>query len=72
MRLPESQQIPMCDLEIHPDITKDLDDTLEQEIDLVKRKLAFDVEKSRLGLQKLQDYFINVLDSMTVYVCSIR
>jgi hypothetical protein len=62
----------MCDLEIHPDITKDLDDTLEQESDLVKRKLAFDVEKSRLGLQKLQDYFINVLDSMTVYVCSVR
>jgi hypothetical protein len=72
MRLPESQRIPMCDLEIHPDITKDLDDTLEKEIDLVKQKFAFDVEKSRLGLQKLQDYFINVLDSMTVYVCSIR
>jgi hypothetical protein len=62
----------MCDLEIHPDITKDLDDTLEQEIDLVKRKLAFDVEKSRLGLQKLKYYFTDVLDSMTVYVCSIR
>lgn len=72
MRLPESQRIPRCDLEIHPEITKDLDGTLEQEIDLVKQKLAFEVEKSRLGLQKLQDYFINVLDSMTVYVCSIR
>jgi hypothetical protein len=62
----------MCDLEIHPDITKHLDDTLEQEIDLVKRKLAFGVEKSRLGLKKLEDYFTNVLDSLTVYVCSIR
>lgn len=72
MKLPVSQRIPMCDLEIHPDITKDLDDTLEQEIDLVKRKLAFDVEKSRLGLQKLKYYFTDVLDSMTVYVCSIR
>jgi hypothetical protein len=72
MKLPASQRIPMCDLEIHPDITKDLDDTLEQEIDLVKRKLAFDVEKSRLGLQKLKYYFTDVLDSMTVYVYSIR
>jgi hypothetical protein len=62
----------MCDLEVHPDITKDLDDTLQQEIDRVKQKFSFDVEKSRLGLQKLEDYFTNVLDSMTVYVCSIR
>jgi hypothetical protein len=62
----------MCDLEVHPDITKDLDDALQQEIDLVKQKFSFDVGKSRLGLQKLEDYFINVLDSMTVYVCSIR
>ncbi|KDR19694.1 WD repeat-containing protein 52 [Zootermopsis nevadensis] len=71
-KLPESQRIPVSDLEIHPAITKDLDDTLQRQIDLVKQNLAFDVEKSRLGLQKLQDYFINVLDSMTVYVCSIR
>lgn len=70
--LPESQRIPICDLEIHPDITKDLDDELQQEIDLVKQKYSFDVEKSRLGLQKLEDYFTNVLDSLTVYVCSIR
>jgi hypothetical protein len=62
----------MKDLEIHPDITKDLDDTIQQKIDLVKRNLTFDVEKSRLGLQKLQDYFTDMLDSMTVYVCSIR
>jgi hypothetical protein len=71
-KLPESQRIPTCDLEIHPDITKDLNDTLQQEIDFVKQKYLFDVEKSRLGLQKLEDYFTNVLDSMTVYVCSIR
>lgn len=62
----------MSDLEVHPDITKDLDYTLQQQIELVKRNLAFDVEKSRLGLQKVQDYFIDVLDSMTVCVCSIR
>ena len=71
-KLPESQRIPICDLEIHPDITKDLDDALQQEIDLVKQKYSFDVEKSRLGLQKLEDYFTNMLDSLTVYVCSIR
>jgi len=71
-KLPESQRIPICDLEIHPDITKDLDDALQQEIDLVKQKYSFDVEKSRLGLKKLEDYFTNVLDSLTVYVCSIR
>jgi hypothetical protein len=72
MKLPVSQRIPMRDLEIHPEITKDLDDTIEQEIELVKRKFAFDVEKSSLGLQKLKYYFTDVLDSMTVYVCSIR
>ena len=71
-KLPESQWIPICNLEIHPDITKDLDDALQHEIDLVKQKFSFDVEKSRLGLQKLEDYFTNMLDSMTVYVCSIR
>jgi hypothetical protein len=62
----------MCDLEIHPDITRDLDDTLQQQTDFIKQKLAFDVEKSTLGLQKIQDYFTSVLDSMTVCVCSIR
>ncbi|XP_069678702.1 cilia- and flagella-associated protein 44 [Periplaneta americana] len=71
-RLPLSQQMLRNELEIHPDITKDLDDKLQEDINLVKRKLAFNVEKSRLGLKKVQDYYLNNLDSITCFVLGIR
>ena len=58
--------------EIHPDITEDLEKELQGKIDLVKHKLAFDVEKSTLALNKVQDYYLNVLETMSFYVIGIR
>ncbi|PSN52091.1 hypothetical protein C0J52_03894 [Blattella germanica] len=72
LKLPASQKFPMSVFEIHPDITEDLNKKLQDEVDLVKRKLAFDVEKSTLGLRKVQDYFINILETMSFFVIAIR
>ncbi|KAJ9600982.1 hypothetical protein L9F63_000820, partial [Diploptera punctata] len=71
-RLIPSQIIPKEMFEIHPDITEELNNKLQDEIDLVKRKLAFDVEKSTLALHKVQDYYLNVLETLSFYVISIR
>ncbi|XP_066592907.1 cilia- and flagella-associated protein 44 [Prorops nasuta] len=53
-----SQRIPEEELELDPRITNELSDRTRTEIDLVRQKMAFQVEKSKLGLQKLLDHFI--------------
>ncbi|XP_023287600.1 uncharacterized protein LOC105700070 isoform X2 [Orussus abietinus] len=54
----KSQQIPQEEFELDPRITADLNQQLAAEMNFVHRKLAFRVEKSKLGLQKLLDHFI--------------
>ncbi|XP_015588735.2 uncharacterized protein LOC107264707 [Cephus cinctus] len=56
--LVKSQQIPQEEFELDPRITEDLNEQLKAEMNLVHKKLAFKVEKSKLGLKKLMDHFI--------------
>lgn len=49
-----------------------LQDKLEAELQLVQRKLAFDVEKSALGMQKMIEHFVEDLDVFPISVFGIR
>lgn len=70
--LPVSQQIPYDQLEMDPRITANLQKRFDEEMDLVKRKKEFDVEKARLGGEKLVQYFLEPLDSFPIKVLGIK
>lgn len=70
--LPESQIIPYEQLELDERITANLQKRFDEEMDLVKRKKEFDVEKARLGGEKLLEYFLEPLDSFPIKVLGIK
>lgn len=70
--LPASQMIPYEELELDDRITGNLQNRFDEEMDVVKRKKAFDVEKARVGGEKLEDYFLKPLDSFPIKVLGIR
>lgn len=71
-KLLPTQVIPRRELEVDPRVTKDLHDQLEADLALVKRKLAFDVEKSTVGLKKLFAHFTDPLDCFPLTVYAVR
>jgi hypothetical protein len=71
-QLPSSQQFTAAELEIDPRITVDLEEQLKVEMNLVQRKMSFDVEKEKLAGQKLIEYFIEPLESFPIEVIGIR
>ncbi|XP_076652358.1 cilia- and flagella-associated protein 44 isoform X2 [Halictus rubicundus] len=68
-KLSPSQQI--SHFELDPRITEDLEQHLKEQIALMQRKLEFQVEKSRLELEKLMDHFITPITHLPFAVCSI-
>lgn len=60
-KLLPSQIIPVEELELDERVTEYLDDKLEEQLALVRRKMAFDVQKSEVGLNKLMSHFIEPL-----------
>lgn len=66
-----SQQLTTKEIELDPRITKDLLDTLNAELDLVKRKLEYPVEKAKISEKKLREYLVEPLDSIPITVVGI-
>jgi len=58
-------------LEIDPRITIELNKKLDLEMIAVREKLIFKVEKSKLGLQKLLEYFVQPVTCLPFGVCKI-
>jgi cilia- and flagella-associated protein 44 len=71
-RLPLSQQLTPVDLEVDPRLTADLTMKLVGEMEMVNRKMAFDVEKEKLAGRKLLEYFIEPLQSFPIEVIGIN
>ncbi|XP_011859838.1 PREDICTED: uncharacterized protein LOC105557260 isoform X2 [Vollenhovia emeryi] len=69
--LPKSHQITYKELELDPRITADLNKELDTEMAAIREKLAFKVEKSELGLQKLLDHFVQPVTCLPFVVCKI-
>lgn len=69
--LPKSHRISRKELELDPRIIADLNKELEAEMIIVQEKLAFKIEKSQLGLQKLFEYFIQPITHLPFAICKI-
>lgn len=70
--LPVSQQIPWSELELDPRITQSLQKRFDSEMELVKQKKAFDVEKVKLAGEKLRKYYLEPLESYPIEVVGIK
>lgn len=64
--------ISQSDFELDSRIIEDLEEELDEHMQLMHRKLAFQVEKSTIGINKLQDIFINSLKSLVIPIYGIR
>lgn len=70
--LPESQNFSETDLELDPRITKAIVDAEETQLDLVHKKFAFEVEKAKLGREKVMKYFIDPVQNWPMEICGLR
>lgn len=70
-KLPPTQIIPREEFEIDPRITAHLEERLGADLALVKRKLAFEVERSRLAVEKLKIHFTDPVDLFPITVRGI-
>lgn len=66
-----SQRISEEELEIDPRITEYINSQMEAKTNLVKRKLAYEVEKSTIRLQKIKKFLIDPLDLFPIRVKGI-
>lgn len=72
LALPESQRFTMEDFTLDERITADLKQELEEKMDLVRRKTAFDVEKARLSGEKLRKFFLEEMEHAPIEVLGVR
>lgn len=70
--LPESQRLTPEELILDQRIIDDIDETLQSEMDLVQRKIAWPLEKSKCQFEKLRRYFIDPLETHTLRVYGIE
>lgn len=60
--MPQSQKLSIKDLELDDRISDDLQQKLDIQMDVVRRKKEFDYEKVKLAGKKLKEYFIDQID----------
>nr|XP_048673682.1 cilia- and flagella-associated protein 44 isoform X2 [Caretta caretta] len=71
MELPKHMQLHREEFEMDHRIREEMDRQTAQRIQLVQKELAWDQEKHRIGLQKLQSRFRDTLEFDTVVVHAI-
>lgn len=71
-KLLPSQIIPQEELEIDPRITENLQEVLDAEMRLEKRKLAYQVKMSEIAMQKLKRYYTDPLDVFPLTLLGIE
>lgn len=60
--MPNSQKLTSADLELDTRISEDLQQQLDIQMDVVRRKKEFDYEKVKLAGKKLMAHFIDSID----------
>lgn len=66
-----SQRLLPDELELDSRVTDDLNLSLKSHLDLIKRKLEYDVEMSILGCRKIKEYFIDCLESFPTVISGL-
>ncbi|XP_066154142.1 cilia- and flagella-associated protein 44 isoform X2 [Euwallacea fornicatus] len=67
-----SQIVPRERLEPYDLVARYVDQIFHDKVNIVRRKLAFDVEKSKIQVSKLQNYFTNPCDGHPIVVQGIN
>lgn len=62
MKLPNSQMISDPDLELDTRVTEHINEIFQNKLDLIKRKLAYDLERSDVQMKKLLKYLTDPVD----------
>lgn len=70
-KLPQSQQFTQEDLVLDQRVVADLDQTLAEEMSLVKKRTAWHLEKSKYQFDKMKGYFIDSIETQTLRVHGI-
>lgn len=71
-KLPDSQKLTPLDLELDSRLTDNLQNKLDRQMDVVRRKKEFDFEKVKLAGRKLMEYFIEPLQDFPIQVIGIN
>lgn len=71
LALLESQRIPINEFIFDSRINDDLNEQLDDQMNLLKRQRAYDFEKVKLGVSKLNDFFIDPLSELPFEVHGI-
>lgn len=69
--LPLSQKLTSDDLKLDERITDDLQEKLDFQMSIVRRRMQFDFERVKLAGLKLKSYFIEPID-LSIQVMGIR
>lgn len=70
--LPDSQRLSAHELELDDRITNDMDKSFSRQMDLVRRKMAFEVEKTKLLKDKVETFLTSNLECWPIEVIGIR
>lgn len=71
LTLPDSQKLSSEDLKLDNRITHDLQDKLDRQMEVVRRKKEFEFEKVKLAGKKLIEYYIAPLHEFPIEVIGI-
>lgn len=71
-KLPVTQQLSPMDLILDPRIEEDIANLLDSEMEAVKFKLAWSLEKIKTQHRKVNDYFIKPLENYPIKVTGIN
>lgn len=71
-KISDSQRIQQSEIRLDDRIAQQLEENFQQQYDLMTRKLAYDLEKSRLQAKKVKEYFIDPLDHLVIQVFGIK
>lgn len=70
--LPESQRLKPDELILDMRITKNLQEKLAKEMEVIREKQAFEFEKTQIAGKKLIKYFIEPLEDFPIEVVGIK
>nr|XP_018898031.1 PREDICTED: uncharacterized protein LOC109031139 [Bemisia tabaci] len=71
-KLSDSHQLPRPVLELDERITNYIQLKIQNEMNLLNEKMAYDIERSQLGLKKVRDYFIDPVQHFLITISALR
>lgn len=71
-KLPKDLQLTPADFELDGRITEHLQDEFNRNMQLVRRKLAYDVEKIKLIKSKVENYLVDNLKDWPIHLLGVR